>query len=115
GVDLDGKAVDAAIEINAVRLDWEYKQGRYQQKEVDPQTCDPKSCSFQTKEGGTYKVAATIKDKEGRPNTTTLTFWVSGGDQPPQREVAQERVQLIPDKKEYTPGNTAELLVQAPF
>jgi uncharacterized protein YfaS (alpha-2-macroglobulin family) len=24
-------------------------------------------------------------------------------------------VQIIPDKKEYTPGNTAELLLQAPF
>ena len=24
-------------------------------------------------------------------------------------------MQLIPDKKEYTPGNTAEIMVQAPF
>ncbi|MBL9020101.1 MAG: Ig-like domain-containing protein [Myxococcales bacterium] len=115
GVDLDGKAVDATIDLTAVRLDYEYKRGRYQQIEVEPQTCDPKACSFQTSKGGRYKVTATIKDKEGRPNTTSLTFWVTGGDQPPQREVTQETVQLIPDKKEYTPGNTAELLVQAPF
>ena len=115
GVDLDGKAVDAAIEVKAVRLDYEYRQGRYQQKEVDPQTCDPKACSFQTKEGGTYKVTATITDQQGRASMTTLTFWVSGGGQPPQREVAQESVQLIPDKKEYAPGSTAEILVQAPF
>jgi uncharacterized protein YfaS (alpha-2-macroglobulin family) len=115
GVDLDGKAVDAPIEVKAVRLDYEYKQGRYQQKEVDPQTCDPKACSFQTKQGGAYKVTASITDKEGRPNTTILTFWVSGGGRPPQREVAQESVQLIPDRKEYAPGATAELLVQAPF
>ena len=26
-----------------------------------------------------------------------------------------ERVQLVPDKKEYTPGNTAEIMVQAPL
>src|SRR6185503_183786 len=31
------------------------------------------------------------------------------------RDVKQERVNLIPDKKEYTAGNTAELLVQSPF
>ncbi|MBA3458543.1 MAG: Ig-like domain-containing protein [Deltaproteobacteria bacterium] len=116
GVDLDGKVLpDAKIEVKAVRLDWEYKQGRYRQTEVDPQTCDPKACTFQTKEGGSYKVSALITDKDGRPNTTTLTFWVTGGDQPPQREVKQELVQLIPDKKDYSAGNTAELLVQAPF
>ncbi len=116
GVDLDGKAVTGAkIDIKAVRLDWEYKQGRYRTKEVDPQTCDIKACSFATKEGGSYQVTATIVDPQGRPNTTKLTFWVTGGDQPPQREVQQELVQLIPDKKEYAAGNTAELLVQAPF
>ena len=122
GVDLDGKAVPSAkITVNTVRLDWEYKQGTYKTKEVDPQSCDvvaakdPSPCSFTTKEGGTYQLTATITDPQGRPNTTKLTFWVSGGDEPPAREVKQERVQLIPDKKEYSAGNTAELLVQAPF
>jgi len=56
-----------------------------------------------------------IVDDKGRPNTTTLTFWVSGGDQPPARDVKQEVVQLIPDKKEYRGGDVAEILVQAPF
>ena len=122
GVDLDGKAaLGAKIEVVTVRLDWEYKKGTYVTKEVDPQTCspiaakDPAPCSFTTKEGGTYQVTATIVDAKGRPNQSKLTFWVTGGDEPPAREVKQEVVQLIPDKKEYTAGNTAELLVQAPF
>ena len=122
GVDLDGKAVPGAkIELAAVRLDYEYKKGRYTPKEVDPQACavvaaaDPRPCSFKTKEGGTYKVTATIYDAAGRPNQTTMRFWVSGGNRVPARNVAQEEVQLIPDKKEYAPGTTAELLVQAPF
>src|SRR5262249_3389771 len=39
GVDLDGKAVPGAkIDVKAVRLDWEYKHGKYERKEVDPQT-----------------------------------------------------------------------------
>ena len=76
---------------------------------------DAAPCRFTTTEGGTYQVTATIVDAKGRPNQTKLDFWVTGGDQPPAREVQQERVQLIPDKKEYTAGNTAELLVQAPF
>jgi len=122
GVDIDGAAaIGTKIEVKAARQDYEYKKGRYIQTEVDPQTCsvvaakDAVPCTFQTKEGGTYKVVATIVDAKGRPNQTTLTFWVSGGDQPPAREVAQERVNLIPDKKEYVGGETAELMVQAPF
>jgi uncharacterized protein YfaS (alpha-2-macroglobulin family) len=122
GVDLDGKSAPGTkIEVKAARLDWEYKKGTYKQLEVDPQTCqvtaaaDAVPCTFATKEGGTYEVVATILDSKGRPNQTKLTFWVSGGDQPPAREVAQEHVNLIPDKKEYAGGDTAELLVQAPF
>ena len=122
GVDLEGKALAGTpIEVKAVRLDYEYKKGRYQIKEVDPQSCsvaaakDPSPCEFKTAEGGTYQVVATIVDPQGRPNQTKLTFWVSGGNNPPAREVKQELVQLIPDKKEYAAGNTAELLVQTPF
>ncbi|HUS29363.1 MAG TPA: alpha-2-macroglobulin family protein, partial [Kofleriaceae bacterium] len=122
GVDIDGKATPGAkIEVKTVRLDYEYKRGRYQTKEVDPQTCmvtaakDPSPCEFKTDKGGTYQVTATIVDDKGRANTTKLTYWVSGGDNPPARDVAMEQVQLIPDKKEYSAGNTAEILVQAPF
>ncbi|HEX5059401.1 MAG TPA: DUF6049 family protein [Kofleriaceae bacterium] len=122
-VDIDGKAQQGAkIEVKTVRLDWEYKNGRYKSKETDPQTCnavaktDAVPCEFKTPKGGTYQLTATVVDSKGRANQTKLTYWVGGDDnRPPAREVAQELVQLIPDKKEYTPGNTAELLVQAPF
>jgi uncharacterized protein YfaS (alpha-2-macroglobulin family) len=122
-VDIDGKSAPGAkIEVKTVRLDWEYKNGQYKTKEVDPQTCaavaktDAVPCSFKTPKGGTYQLVATVVDSKGRANQTKLTYWVGGDDnRPPAREVAQEVVQLIPDKKEYTAGNTAELMVQAPF
>jgi uncharacterized protein YfaS (alpha-2-macroglobulin family) len=122
GVDLDGKAaIGANIEVKAVRLEWEYRRGKYTTREVDPATCAVVAasaavpCRFATPRGGEYQVTATIVDPRGRANQTRLTFWVSGGEQPPARDVAQEKVQLIPDKKAYAPGNTAELLIQAPF
>lgn len=122
GVDLDGKAaVGAKIDVQVVRLDWEYKNGEYKTKEVDPQSCplvaaaDAVTCEVATKEGGEYQLTATIVDPRGRPNQTKVTFWVSGGEQPPAREVERQEVQLIPDRKEYRGGDTAELLVQAPF
>ncbi len=104
-----------------MRIDWTFKKGRYTEVEADPQTCtvtaaaDAATCKFDTAKGGMYELHATIVDKKGRPNQTTLTYWVSGGDALPGRGVAQERVQLIPDKKSYTDGDTAEILVQAPF
>ncbi|HRC54510.1 MAG TPA: Ig-like domain-containing protein, partial [Kofleriaceae bacterium] len=122
GVDLDGKAaVGAKIDVHVARMDWEYKNGEYKTTEVDPQDCavvaaaDPSLCEVATKEGGEYQLTATIVDGRGRPNQTKVTFWVSGGDQPPAREVERQDVQLIPNQKEYRAGDTAELLVQAPF
>ena len=122
GVDLDGKvATGAKIGVTAVRVDYAYEKGAYKRKQVDPQQCavtiatDAGHCRFATPKGGTYEVTATIVDDEGRQNQSSLDFTVTGGEGPPSREVKQEQVQLIPDKKDYSPGNTAEVLIQAPF
>src|SRR5262249_27717895 len=72
-------------------------------------------CRFETREGGRYRITARIYDDKERPNETELTLWVAGGKQPPQRDLAQEKVELIPSGKEYRPGETAEILVQSPF
>src|SRR5262249_57901310 len=86
-----------------------------------PQECVIKSganatqCRFETREGGRYRITARIYDDKERPNETELTLWVAGGKQPPQRDLAQEKVELIPSGKEYRPGETAEILVQSPF
>jgi uncharacterized protein YfaS (alpha-2-macroglobulin family) len=120
--DLDGKLIAGRdIRMRAVLLDWVYEKGSWQQKEINPQECDIKSaadvvrCTFQPKEGGMYRVTATIMDDRERPNESELTLWVAGGKRPPQRDVAQEKAEMIPDRKEYQPGDTAEILVQSPF
>ncbi|MBK7195532.1 MAG: Ig-like domain-containing protein [Myxococcales bacterium] len=121
-VDLDGKAVvGKAIDVQAVRLDWKYDKGKYVETEEDVQACALTSaaaagtCSFATPEGGQYRITGVVTDDQGRKNSTELTVWVSGGKTPPARDVEQEQVQLIPSQKDYKPGDTAELLVQAPF
>jgi uncharacterized protein YfaS (alpha-2-macroglobulin family) len=40
---------------------------------------------------------------------------VPGGKTPPTRNLEQEKVEIIPSKKEFAPGDVAELLVVAPF
>jgi alpha-2-macroglobulin len=120
--DLDGKAVAGQpIRVHAVRLDWDFTNGKYVPKEVDPQDCELRSsdkgerCSFKGNEGGMYQIVATIADDRGRPNRTVIKVWVAGGKLPPARDVAQEKLQLLPDKKEYHGGDTAEVLVIPPW
>ena len=122
GVDLDGKLVPGAkIAVVSKRLDWKYEKGAYVPLEVEPQTCDvtvargDERCKFDTKTGGTYRVTAVIGDDRGYTSETELEYWVSGGDTRPSRNVEREVAQLIPDKPEYAPGDTARILIQAPF
>ncbi|HEY5935660.1 MAG TPA: Ig-like domain-containing protein, partial [Kofleriaceae bacterium] len=122
GVDLDGKPVAGAkLDVQAVRLEWEYKRGEYAEKEVDPQACKavtatvPAPCKFQTPVGGRYLVTATITDNKGRKNQSQSLVWVSGGEPRRARSIEQETIEIVPDKAEYAPGTTAEVLVATPF
>ena len=121
-VDLDGKAiVHREIRMQAVLNDWAQEKGVWIEKQVDEQDCTiestdgPVKCSFTPKRGGTYTVKAQIMDDRERRNESELTLWVAGGKQPPKRDVEQEEAQLIPDRKEYQPGQSAQILVQTPF
>lgn len=120
---IDGKIIsNTPIELKLVRIDYGYDdQGRYQTKELDPQTKtitssdDAVEVKFLPKEGGSYKLTATIVDQKGLKNQTEIRLWVSGGKTLPNRDLTQEKIQLIPDKKEYAVGQTAQILLQAPF
>lgn len=118
--DLEGRAVTGRnVGFTATRLEWVHERDVWKQKEVDVETCgkvsteSPFSCSFTPKRAGTYRIAATVADDRNRENRSELTVWVAGdrasvgGD--------RERVELIPDKSSYREGETAQILVQAPF
>src|SRR5262249_6103818 len=58
---------------------------------------------------------ASITDDRERRNETELTLWVAGGKRQSEHNLTQEKIELIPDRKEYKAGDTAEILIQAPF
>lgn len=120
--DLDGEVQTGRdIQLRLVRQEWVYEKGEYQQKELNPETrtvkskAEPVAFKFRPKEGGSYRLTATIEDEEGRLNQSTLSLWVAGGKVPTSQKVEQEQITLIPDRKSYKPGETAEILMQAPF
>lgn len=120
--DLDGKAVAGRpVAVRAERLEWEQIEDEWKEVVVSTETCElrsaaePSRCTFRPKDGGSYRVTAIVRDEQDRPNETVTQFWVAGEEARPRRDVAQERVELIPQKKEFRSGETAEVLVVAPF
>lgn len=120
--DIDGRVVAGSpIRVRATRLDYAWKEGRLEQTEESPEevtvtsAATPVRAVLHPKEGGTWRVRATITDSAGRPNQSEMVFWVSGGKQPPRREVEAEKLLLVPDQRDYKPGDVAHVLVQAPF
>ncbi len=72
------------------------------------------SCTTSFAEPGNYLIRAESEDKAGRRVVTELGAWVDGS----QRWYAaddHDRMDLIADKKLYEPGETAKILVKAPF
>ena len=119
---IDGGAVrDRALTITAARVVSKFQNGEWTETEVDSEQCEttsstePVSCSIDTGLGGQYKVTAVVVDDAGGRNRSELTRWVSGGEAVPTRDVEQEQATIVPDQDSYRPGNTAELLVIAPF
>jgi uncharacterized protein YfaS (alpha-2-macroglobulin family) len=120
--DLDGRALAGRdIKLRLVRLDYVYEKGEWKQKETDAQEHIIKSGAngtrviLETKGGGAYRLTSQVRDDRERLNETELLLWVAGGKMPPNREVAQEKVELIPERKAYAGGDVAEILVRSPF
>ncbi|MBX7174925.1 MAG: Ig-like domain-containing protein, partial [Pyrinomonadaceae bacterium] len=120
--DIDGKSVaDAPVSITAELKDWQQVKGEWQDVVVDTQKCELKSasdvssCDFTAKQGGTYTITARVLDEKERPNESELTVWVAGGKRETVTDVQKQDVELIPDKKEYEPNETAEILLNVPF
>ncbi len=120
--DIDGNAVAGReLTVTATRSESVFENGGWVQRDVDPQTCtvtttaEPVPCTFTTETGGTYTVRATVVDDGGHGSLSELTRWVSDAPSVPTRQITAQALTIVPDKATYAPGDSAELLVQAPF
>ncbi|MFO0736705.1 MAG: alpha-2-macroglobulin family protein [Labilithrix sp.] len=128
-VDQDGKpAPGRHVTLKSARIDWDQvKGGEYEERELDVASCEVDSptaptpanerlhCAFPTKEGGTYRITAIVTDATGRKSQTVTSLYVMGTNRPKDRGLEKAKVNLVSDKKDYRPGDTAEVLVVAPF
>lgn len=120
--DVDGNAVaESPVTVHMALKKWVFENGQWVQQDQEEQTCElisgnePETCTFETSTGGEYRVWAEVRDDRERLNRSEFTRWVSGGQTVPSRTLTMDQVTLIPDKEEYAVGDTAEILVEAPF
>ncbi len=75
---------------------------------------DGVSVSFPGGPTGDYELRVSTKDGSGRPVSSALSLYVSGPDETAWDYRSAQQVDLIPDKPEYRPGDTARLLIKTP-
>ncbi|MCB1629801.1 MAG: hypothetical protein KDI48_18880, partial [Xanthomonadales bacterium] len=122
-VNLAGEPVpERRVLVEAGRIDWIYRNGEYKEVLRDPQRCEQRadqdglaSCSFDTSQGGQYRITAIAADDQGRQNVSRIQRWVSGGVAPPSNNVEIQALEFVPDRQQYGPGDVARILLQAPF
>ena len=120
--DLDGRPVPGrTVSLEAARMEYGYRKGKWREEAAEVQNLDlvsgPETVRtlLEPRPGGRYRITAVVRDVLGRPNQTRITVWVAGGRQPAARRVEREKILLVPDRQEYHPGDTAEILIQSPF
>jgi uncharacterized protein YfaS (alpha-2-macroglobulin family) len=65
--------------------------------------------------GGYYVLTATAKDGEGRQARTDASFYALGAGYTAWERYDHNRIDLVPEKKTYRPGQTARILVKSPW
>jgi len=122
-VDLSGRPVAGReVEVWAGSDPGGWVEGEYV-PEPRAETCrrisaaDPVRCVFHPSAGGLFHVAARVRDAAGRPSWTQASVWVSGAAprRPEPGRATEGRVEMVADRAEYLPGDTAEILLRAPI
>ena len=65
--------------------------------------------------GGYFVLRATAQDAEGRSTTSATSFYVLGSGYTAWERYDHNRIDLVPEKKQYRPGETARLMVKSPW
>ncbi|GAB7525634.1 MG2 domain-containing protein [Paraburkholderia sp. 2C] len=73
------------------------------------------SCEATLREAGNIDLVATAKDGDGRPSTATTSVWVTRADELWFGGDNTDRIDVLPEKTRYEPGETARFQVRMPF
>lgn len=72
-------------------------------------------CEVQPPSSGNLVLLAQTKDTAGNSSSVHTDIWVAGGDEWWFEQGNDNRMDILPEKKRYEPGETAQLQVRMPF
>jgi alpha-2-macroglobulin len=75
----------------------------------------PATCTVTPRGGGEYVLSFTATDRAGRAAVTSFDRWAAGPDWVPWSDESQFKMDVIPDRKRYSVGDTATVLFASPF
>jgi alpha-2-macroglobulin len=105
-----------AQEFNTYYTRWEPIDTEISRATVTTDAQGKGSASFTPPRGGSYIAVATVTDRGGRSHTSSTYLWITGaGFSGWRTDPRERRMDLVADKQEYRPGETANILVQSPF
>jgi len=127
----DGKTLpDRSVKIRIVQRQWHSVRkagidGRYEwiSRYVDTAVdsvrlsgqSEPVSSSFTLKQAGYYLLRAEGRDPAGRKTVSEVSFYVTGSGYVAWEREDDDRIELVPDKSRYQPGEVARVMVKSPF
>ena len=129
-VDPDGKPYPSGeVKGRLLREDWKLVRERavggmidthYEKEEVQEQDFSVKpgrpfgSAQLSTQKSGSYTIELSGRDAKGRESFTRVSFYSTGSDFIRWNSSDERQIEIVPDRKIYSPGDTAHLLVKSP-
>ncbi len=76
---------------------------------------EPVTLPLPLKEGGYFKLRAEAKDADGRRAATDATFYALGPGYTAWTRFDHNRIELVPERKSYKPGDSARIMIKSPW
>ncbi|MFM8320751.1 MAG: alpha-2-macroglobulin family protein, partial [Chloroflexota bacterium] len=73
------------------------------------------TAAFTPAAGGVYRARVSARDDQGNLGKASAYLWVAGKEFIPWRQTNDRGFDLVTDKKNYQPGETAQVLIASPF
>ena len=128
---LDGLAVAGVpVKVALKRLQWTsvrqaegdgFYDWESERKEIDAgewtitTKTEPVPLHIPVTEGGEYLLIATATDAEGRTTRTRSWFYAVGEGYTAWAREDHNRIELVPEKRTYRPGETARIMIKSPW
>jgi len=73
------------------------------------------ACNAKLEASGEVELLATVNDDSGRVSKASVSVWVSNGGEMWFAQDNDDRIDVLPEKREVEPGQTARLQVRMPY